>query len=224
LPVLSTMEGTLRFTDPLSTEWVTTMLMLVFMLLAYTNVAAPKKWRLLWGAIFTLRLGKQAMREDVDLQDRTLIGLVGASLIVLALFAYQAVVLLGAPATGLVVFGRTLGLVVLVLVAQIVVLWLVDFLFEADGGTREYLYTVLLLTVALGLLLLPVVTLMAYQPDWRRVLLPVGGALAATYVLYRWLRGAVIGVGDGVPPRHVFLYLCTAEILPVALALRSALH
>jgi len=221
---LSTMEGTLRFTDPLSTDWVTTMLLLVFILLAYTNVAAPKKWRLLWGAIFTLRLGKQVMREDVDLQDRTLIGLVFAALIVLALFAYQAVVLLGAPATGLVVFGRTLGLVVLLLVAQVVLLWLVDVLFEVDGGTREYLYTVLLLTVTLGLLLLPVVALMAGQPDWRGVLLPVGGVLAAAYVLYRWFRGVVIGVGSGVPARHVFIYLCTAEILPVALAIRSALH
>jgi hypothetical protein len=218
------MEGTLRFTDPLSTEWVTTMLLLVFMLLAYTNVAAPKKWRLLWGALFTLRLGKQAMREDVDLQDRTLIGLLCTALVVLALFAYQAEVLLGARATGLVVFGRTLGLVVLLLLAQVVVLWLVNFLFRVDGGTREYLYTVLLLTVTLGLLLLPVVTLMAYQPDWRGVLLPVGAVLATAYVGYRWFRGVVIGVGMGVPPRHVFLYLCTAEILPVALAIRSALH
>jgi hypothetical protein len=34
----------------------------------------------------------------------------------------------------------------------------------------------------------------------------------------------LIGVGEGVPPRHVFLYLCTAEMLPVALAVHAALR
>jgi len=224
LPLLSTMEGTSRFTDPLSTEWVTAMLLLVFILLAYTNVASPKKWRLLWGSFFTFRLGKQVMREDVDLQDRTLIGLLVAALIVMALFAYQVTVLVGTPSTGLVVFGRTLGLVVLVLVAQVLLIRLVTVLFQADGGLSEYLYTLLLLTVMLGLVLLPLVALVAYQPDWRWLLVPVGGVLAAILLVYRWARGVVIGLGAGVSPRHVFLYLCTAEILPVALAIRSALH
>ena len=43
-------------------------------------------------------------------------------------------------------------------------------------------------------------------------------------VLYRWFRAVLIGVGEGVPLRHVFLYLCTAEIVPVAIAIHSATH
>ncbi len=218
------MPGTPRFSDPLGSEWVTAMLLLVVVLLAYTNVASPKKWRLLWGAFFTLRLGRQVMREDIDLQDRTLIGLLFAGLLVVSLFAYQATVLLGVPGTGLVVFARLLAGVVGVMVGQFLLLWLVGVLFRGDGGLQEYLYTLVLITVMLGMVLLPVALLMAYQPGMRPYLLPVGLLLMVAMVLYRWVRAVVIGVGEGVPPRHVFLYLCAAEMLPVALAFHAAVR
>ncbi|MBL0037306.1 MAG: DUF4271 domain-containing protein [Flavobacteriales bacterium] len=221
---MSTMEGTLRINDPLSADWVTGILLLVFVLLAYTNVASPKKWRLLWGSMFTLRLGKQVLREDVDPQDRTLIGLIVAAMVLLALFAYQVAVVSGVPSSGLLLFGRSLLFVVIALIAQVLLLNLVGVLFRSDGGLMEYLYTMLLITIVLGVVLLPVVMLVAYRPGLRFALLPLGGAVVALSVLYRWFRAVLIGVGEGVPLRHVFLYLCTAEIVPVAIAIHSATH
>jgi hypothetical protein len=215
-------EGTTRFNDPLGTEWVAALLLLVLVLLAYTNVASPKKWRLLRGAFLTLRLGRQVMREDLDLQDRTLIGLLVGALLVVALFAYQSLVLLGVVPTGIEGFLRVLGISVGVLVGQVLLLRSLGVLFQGDGGLQEYIYTVVLITVLLGLLLLPVVVLVAYQPAWRLPLLMGGSVLLALLVLYRWVRALVIGVGEGVPPRHVFLYLCAAELLPVALAYHAA--
>ena len=218
------MEGTLRINDPLSADWVTGILLLVFVLLAYTNVASPKKWRLLWSSMFTLRLGKQVLREDVDPQDRTLIGLIVVAVVMLALFAYQVAVVSGVPSSDLALFGRSLLFVVVALLAQVLVLNLLGVLFRADGGLMEYLYTMLLITIVLGMVLLPVVLLVAYQPGLRSVLVPLGGTVVALLVLYRWSRAVLIGVGEGVPLRHVFLYLCTAEIVPVVLAIHSATH
>ena len=218
------MEGTLRINDPLSADWVTGILLLVFVLLAYTNVASPKKWRLLWSSMFTLRLGKQVLREDVDPQDRTLIGLIVVAVVMLALFAYQVAVVSGVPSSDLALFGRSLLFVVVALLAQVLVLNLMGVLFRADGGLMEYLYTMLLITIVLGMVLLPVVLLVAYQPGLRSVLVPLGGTVVALLVLYRWSRAVLIGVGEGVPLRHVFLYLCTAEIVPVVLAIHSATH
>ena len=218
------MEGTLRINDPLSADWVTGILLLVFVLLAYTNVASPKKWRLLWSSMFTLRLGKQVLREDVDPQDRTLIGLIVVAVVMLALFAYQVAVVSGVPSSDLALFGRSLLFVVVALLAHVLVLNLLGVLFRADGGLMEYLYTMLLITIVLGMVLLPVVLLVAYQPGLRSVLVPLGGTVVALLVLYRWSRAVLIGVGEGVPLRHVFLYLCTAEIVPVVLAIHSATH
>lgn len=218
------MEGTLRIHDPLSADWVTGILLLVFVLLAYTNVASPKKWRLLWSSMFSLRLGKQVLREDVDPQDRTLIGLIVTALVLMALFAYQVAVVSGVPSSGPALFGRSLLFVVIALVAHVLLLNLVGVLFRSDGGLMEYLYTMLLITIVLGVLLLPVVLLVAYQPGLRSLLVPLGVGVVALLVLYRWFRAVLIGVGEGVPLRHVFLYLCTAEIVPVALAIHSATH
>lgn len=216
--------GTLRVIDPFGTAWVSVALVLVMVLLAYVNVASPRKWRLVWSSFFTLRLGRQVIREDIDLQDRTLIGLLGAALLVLALFGYQLAERPEAAVHGLPLFVRLLGLVVAGIVAQVLLLRLINLLFQADGGLEEYLYTVVLIIVMLGLLLLPLVALMAYQPDWRPALRTFGLLLVGLTLMYRWFRAMWIGVGEGVPSRHVFLYLCTAEILPVALVVQSELR
>lgn len=216
--------GTARWVDPLGVAWVAAALLGVVLLLAYVNVASPRKWRVLWGSFITLRLGRQVMREDLDLQDRTLIGLLGAALTVLALFAYQLLEGAGAPVHGILLFLQVLGWVVALMVLQVVLVRSVAVLFQADGGTLEYVYTVVIITAMLGLVLLPVVALYAYQPAYRPVLRPLGVALVALFLLYRWVRALVVGVGEGVSPRHVFLYLCTAEILPVALAVQAAVR
>ncbi len=66
----------LRGTDPLSGDWMALVVVLATGLLGWINVVAPKKWRLLTGTVFGLRLGRQSMRDEVDLQDRTLVALV----------------------------------------------------------------------------------------------------------------------------------------------------
>ena len=50
---------------------------------------SQKRRRLLWGATVRARLGRQTLREDIDLQDRTLIALVLVSVLITGLFGYQ---------------------------------------------------------------------------------------------------------------------------------------
>ena len=85
-------------------------------------------------------------------------------------------------------------------------------------GVGGYLRRRLLLW-SLGIALLPVVMLAAYWPEWRPGLLWTGLVLSALALLYRWVRGAWMGLGEGVPLRYIFLYLCAAEMLPLALVL-----
>jgi len=68
---------------------------------------------------------------------------------------------------------------------------------------------------------LPVSVLAAYQPVLRFWLIALGLGLLAAGLLYRWLRGALIGLGEGVPLRFLLLYICAAEIGPLALALSA---
>ncbi len=203
-----------RTHDPLGADWVTGLFLLCFVVLAIINRAAPRTWRILGQAAFRMRLGRQTLREDVDLQDRNFLGLLLVAVAVIALFCWQ--VLAGANTT--TGYGQLVGVAAGVLVAQGLLLRLLASLVRTDAGTNEYVHTGTLLFALMGVLLLPIVILIAYHEPWRNPLQVAGLALLAITVFYRWVRGAWIGLGEGVPAGYIILYFCAAEIVPVLLA------
>jgi hypothetical protein len=210
-----TITDRLRPVDPLSAEWVTLVLLVVLVLMALINMSSPRKWRLLGQSMFRLRLGRQALREEMDLQDRAFLGLLLVGTTVLALFAWQVLTLLGMvaafPALVLAVAG--------IVLAHYLLLRTVGALLRTSPGIEEYLYTGFLIFILAGVLLLPLVVFMAYQASWRPWALVAGVVLLAVLLLYRWFRGAWIGMGEGIPLRYIILYFCAAEILPVLMAI-----
>ena len=230
------MPETLRATDPLAGDWILLVMLAALGMLGWINLVSPKKWRLLTRSFFSFRLGRQTLRDELDLQDRTLIGLAVMASAALALFGYQFTVLVAHLPPGIGLWAKLFGVLLLVLVVQVLLVRLAGRLFGADGGLSEYLYTLLLLHVVLGVALLPVtasiawphdVTTSAAHPDemlWRTWGLRIGLALVVLVTIFRWLRAAVLGLGEGVPLRYVFIYLCALEILPVALACQQALR
>jgi hypothetical protein len=209
----------LRMPDALGEEWVTMVLLASFFLLALINLNSPRKWRLLSQAMFRMRLGRQALREEVDLRDRTFIGLLLVAICVLALFLWQAGMLLGMA--GPPVYADLVLLVFAVVLVQSLVVWSIGALVRADGGLMEHLYTGLLLFILGGVLLLPLVVLMAYRVEWRWPMLWTGAILLVALLIYRWLRALWIGRAEGVPGRYIIIYLCGAEILPLLLLIHA---
>ncbi|MCB9183149.1 MAG: DUF4271 domain-containing protein [Flavobacteriales bacterium] len=211
------MEGIPRASDPLTAEWATGVFLSCLLILATINLGSPRKWRVLRQAAFRMRLGRQTLRDEVDTSDRNLLGLLGVATAATAMLLWQVGMQYGPPGTPdyWVVFLALCA----ILGAQAVLIRLTANLAQADGGATEYLYTGTLLYAALGIALLPVVMLAAYWPEWRPGLLWTGLVLSALALLYRWVRGAWMGLGEGVPLRYIFLYLCAAEMLPLALVL-----
>lgn len=230
------MPETLRATDPLAGDWILLVMLAALGMLGWINLVSPKKWRLLTRSFFSFRLGRQSLRDELDLQDRTLIGLAVMASAALALFGYQFTVLVAHLPPGIGLWAKLFGSFLLLLVIQVLLVRLAGRLFGVDGGLSEYLYTLLLLHVALGVALLPVtasiswphdVTTSIARPDemlWRTWGLRIGLGLVVLVTAFRWIRAAVLGLGEGVPLRYVFIYLCALEILPVALACQQALR
>lgn len=216
------MEGTLRGSDPFTAEWATGVFISCLLILATINLGSPRKWRVLRQAAFRLRLGRQTLRDEVDTSDRNLLGLLAVATASTAMLLWQAGMMMGAAGVPdfWVVF---LGLTALI-GAQALLLRITAALALADGGITEYLYTSTLLYAAIGIALLPLVVLIAYHPEWREGLVVAGMTLVAIGLAYRWVRGALMGLSEGVPLRYIFLYLCAAEILPLALALHQLLR
>lgn len=214
----------LRAVDALGSGWIAALLVLAFGVLAWVNMVSPKQWAVLSRSFVAFRLGHYRLREDLDIRDRTLTGLMVLATLVMALFAYQVLLFLGWTAPGAAAFGRIAMVVAAVVLGQLLLLRLVAAIPDGDGGLAEYLYTVIVLHVVMGLLLLPVVILMAFPAEvaWRNWIWPIGVSVVAVVVVFRWVRAVVIGLGNGTPLRYIFLYICALEILPVSLALERA--
>ncbi len=204
----------LRNLDPLNAEWVTLVMLAAFFMLALINKNSPRKWRLLTQAMFRKRLGRQALREELDLRDRTFIGLLVVAICVLAMFIWQVVVLATETAP---YFPHIMLAVLAVVIGQALVIHGISAMVKADGGLEEHLFTGLLLFIMAGVLLIPLVLLIAYRNEWRLPLLITGGVVLISSLIYRWLRAIWIGAGEGVPSRYIIIYLCGAEILPLLL-------
>ncbi len=203
-----------RAMDPLNAEWVALLLLGVFSLLGLINTNSPRKWRLLSQAVFRMRLGRHALREELALRDRTFIGLLVVAVCMWSLYLWQLAVSIGVVPMGY----PEIALVMLVFVgAQVLLVRGVMFLLNSDGGLHEHLYTGLLLFILAGVLLAPLVVLIAYRPDWRAPLLWTGGVVLVSSFIFRWVRALWIGAGERVPARYIIIYLCGAEILPLFL-------
>jgi hypothetical protein len=211
----------LRAIDPFNAEWVTIVLLLSVSLLARINVSAPRKWGVLTQALFRLRLRRQVLRDEVDLRDRALWGLLLPAVALIALFAWQL------DTQGVIGGGHAypqwVGLVLLVIGSQLLLNAGLAWLVNDRGVLMEHSYTGLLLHILGGMLLLPVVALVAYRAEWRVEVGWVGLGLLAGLVVYRWFRWGWLGLSEGAAGHHILLYLCGAELLP-ALLLASSLH
>jgi hypothetical protein len=210
-------EDVLRVLDPYNAEWVTFLLLALVAALAWTNMSSPRKWRLLMHAMFRMRLGRQTLREEIDVRDRTFVGLLLVAVAVLSLFVWQSLGLLTGVgwASYPVLLAATAG----VLVVQAMLPSVVGGLFRVDRGLSEHQATGLLLFILTGMLLLPIVLLLAYRSAWRVDLMWAGAVVVGLLILYRWVRAVWIGMGESVPLRYIILYLCAAEVAPILLLL-----
>ena len=216
----------LRAVDALGSGWLAGIVVLSFGMLAWVNMVSPKQWMVIGRSFAAFRLGRHRLREELDVRDRTLTGLMVMASVLIAMFAYQALLFHGWMQPGIAGFGRVLLVVAVVTVGQLVLVRTISVLQDGAGALEEYLYTVIVFHVALGLLLLPVVLLMSFpsQVAWRQWIWLAGAGITTATIIFRWVRVVAIGAGNGVPLRYIFLYICTLEILPVGLVLERAWH
>lgn len=213
------MHPVVRPLDPLASEWVTGLFLLCLIIMTAVQRGAPRKWRVLVQGAFRMRMGRQALRDEVDLQDRNFLGLLFVGILLVALFLWQSAHILQITAS--VTYLQLAGIVATGLVAQGLFTRLIAGLARTDTGASEFVFTGALLFTILGLVLFPVVVITAFQPEWRRTLIWVGGGLIGITLVFRWVRGVWIGVGEGIPIRHIILYLCAAEVIPLSLVIEA---
>lgn len=209
----------LRYEDVLAADWVTGVLLALLLAIVWVNLVSPGQWWSFVGGVLGFVPERQAARIDPGGQDRmflipVLLGLFSTALLLWQLDAHVR----GEEHRSYLFWS---GAVAAMIVVHLVATRMLAVVLR-DGGllaqnTRQGLRSF----VMAGLLLLPLLMVVAYRPEWRTACLAVGCALLMMALIHRWVRTVRIGWTGGVPLRFIMIYLCAAEIVPVLLLMQA---
>jgi hypothetical protein len=116
------------------------------------------------------------------------------------------------------VYGQTLGILVVYFLGKKLAYQAFGSIFIGASETSEFLFNMDNFNRGTGIVLFPIVALIAYFP-FENALIPVVSGVITVVIFYVMLlkRGISILLKKQFPIFYLFLYLCTLEILPLLL-------
>ncbi|MCF8233475.1 MAG: DUF4271 domain-containing protein [Bacteroidales bacterium] len=199
-------------------DWVTGLLLFCLLLLAVMRFHYRKRLSQLFQAFFALNyaniLSREAglFKESYFLPGITL-SLISVSLFVLQIFNFYELNIIAYESGALryvIIFATLLGLWLL----KALLVNISGFIFNTRETSRDYNYNMQIFFIVNGILLLPVVIIISYRPSG---LFFTFGLILLSVVFLFWLfRAFTVGMREKVfSGFHLFLYICTFELLPV---------
>jgi hypothetical protein len=209
-----------------SPDWLFPVLILVAAVFTWLRVFYNKYFSQLFEAVVNNNLTNQIVRDENILVQRASVYLSIVFYLVAALFLYEFSLYRGWELADIGSgFPRFLFFAILVSAVyalKFLVLKIAGWLFDLERETALYIFNVFLLNNLLGILLLPLIALLAFHS-----ILPADRLFQAALIIvgllyvYRLFRGLLVGLGtSGFSPLYLFLYLCTLEIAPLLVLLR----
>jgi hypothetical protein len=203
----------------LAEDWMFFVFLLCILLITWSRLSEPGQLRRMLNSAFNIRLMRQEMREETQHRNTRIIYLTVFSFMT-GMCIYAAIRLAAPdvfpdihPALFYLVLSAFVGFIYF---GKSLVVRLVSLVAAGDFSLSEYLYSLLHLNQVSGILLLPMMLVVAYsnQKSAFAVLIAAAGMLGLM-MLYRWFRGITSALSNGVPLFYIFFYLCTLEILPL---------
>ncbi len=209
-----------RISPYLQEDWVFLVLIGILAALAFMRYSYPRMLHRRAEAVVRSRMLLQLMREDMVLSHRVAITLFVVFCLSSGLLIFLTAKNYHWPMGGLSGFNFFLissGVVMLVYIWKLLSIRIVQLLFGGNGGLSEYLNYTFVVNSFLGLLWLPVVLIASVVlKESAGVVLVVAFACFALAWLVRIIQGVVFALNQGVLLVYIILYLCTLEILPLA--------
>jgi hypothetical protein len=224
-PFLDTAPANM-ISQPLATpefvnNWIFWILLAGFVVLTLVRYYHEKRLRLFGRSIFKRSAATQLIRESPVYSHRSFLPMMLIYIISVTLLIYLSVEITSPGSTEgiktLLVFVEFLGIYIAFSLLKILVIWLVSVTFKNTETAKEYIQNILIYNLVMGMLLLPVLVFIIYT--YHELFLYLAGFLIFIMIFLRFLRGVAIGLSDSkFSLFHLFLYLCTLEILPLLVA------
>ncbi len=197
--------------------WVPMILLVCFILLAWGRLFFRRRLEMIFRAVFAKNYANQLIREGNIFNERIGLILFFNYLNMMALIVYLSLPVLNIdmpdiPPGMFYIFltGFFLGLWIF----KVIIVKLLSALFNTVEHSRELLANMYIYNLFAGIIMLPAVACMAFA-DSELFFYIILAIIPLVYIL-RIIREAVIGFRlINFSVFHLFLYLCTLEILPL---------
>lgn len=203
---------------------VTSILFLSYIMFVWLYISNRKRLNQVVMGLYAGRYANQLAREEVSLGNRVVIFLSALFIFTLTLFFYQTAGYYGFLPTSSIkgTFFITGAVIFLIYGIKLVMIKVLGFLFETQKEIKEYTISVFLFCNAVGLFMLPVVICLAFLKQVNpSVFIYSGFTIIAVFFITRLVRGLIIGLNSSrVSKFYLFLYLCTLEIVPLAIMVK----
>ncbi len=207
-------------------DWFFPVMLFVLAIYTWLRLFYNKYFNQLIEAFLNSNLTNQIVRDENILVQRASILLALTFNIIAALFLYLLSLEigwgLGGIGTGFNRFAFFITIVSAGYTFKFLILKIIGWLFDLDREMATYIFNIFLINNVLGLILVPIVALMAYNPAIQtHFLANLSLWLIALAFCYRIFRGLRSGLSvSGFSPLYLFLYLCTLEIAPLLVLIR----
>lgn len=206
--------------------WFFPVLLFVLAIYTWLRLFYNKYFNQLIEAFLNTNLTNQIVRDENILVQRASILLALTFNIIAALFLYLLSLEigwnLGGIGNGFNRFAFFITIVSAIYTFKFLILKIIGWLFDLDREMATYIFNIFLINNVLGLILIPIVALMAYNPLIEaHFLANLSLWLIVVAFGYRIFRGLRSGLSvAGFSPLYLFLYLCTLEIAPLLVLIR----
>jgi hypothetical protein len=200
-------------------NWIFWIILAGFTILTITRYYHERRLKLLGQSIWKRSAAQQLIRESPLHGHRSFFPLFLIYIISMTLLVYEAAEITSPGSSEglktLLLFAEIIGAYLLYTFLKIMIIRLISITFKNPETAKEYIQNILIYNLALGILLLPLILLMVYT--LHEVFLYLAVFVVVITLGLRFIRGMAIGLSDSkFTLFHLFLYLCTLEILPLA--------
>jgi len=203
---------------------VSSILFLSYMVFVWLFISNRKRLNQVIMGLFAGRYANQLSREEGSLGNRVVIFLSTLFVFTMPLFFYQTASYFGFLARGSLSTTFFLAALILFFIygVKLIIIKMLGFIFDTQKEMKEYIISVVLFCNAVGLFMLPVVVCLAFLKQINPAVFIYGGfAIITAFFLTRLVRGLIIGLNSTrVSKFYLFLYLCTLEIVPLAIMVK----
>lgn len=218
-----------QYSERFTPDWLTFTIITIVALFTWYRQIYHRMLIQLINAFFSMATTNQIVRDESVLLQKASFNASVFAYLVGGVFLYQVSIAYGWQnyllMEGFIRFILFAFVIALLFSFQMIALRLLSTFFKSEKPVSTYIFTIFLFNLMAGLVLLPLVILIAYAPvEYRMILIRIGLIILALIFLYRVARVFIIWTTQlRAPVFYLFLYLCAVEFAPLLLIGKIAL-